>query len=212
MDLLDSDLLDLIPGWLRDNPDIINICDAIQPELDEIIEIIKNKILFTHLETLDDLTLDYLLVDCNMANSIEIAFINTREDKIRFISNYIKLKKLKGTKAGVLYALEILGLKAEISEWFEYGDKPYWFKVDIFNLDVVSQERIGLIRSFITEYKNTRSWFKTYIHNTYLSNIYALPVLRRRVKYKSKAEFITAIESNIFTRPIMKRKIKFIGI
>jgi hypothetical protein len=40
------------------------------------------------LDKLDDLTLDYLLVERGIANSIENVFIQTRQDKINFIRSY----------------------------------------------------------------------------------------------------------------------------
>ena len=187
--ILDTKLIDLMPDSLRKQQEIRWICAAVQPEIDEIAEIITTKILFTKLDKLDDLTLDYLLVECGIANSIETVFIKTRQDKINFIQNYIQLKKLKGTKKGIKYALGVLGLSAEIAEWFEYGGDPYWFRIMVNDSGDLSEERLKLIRAFINAYKNTRSWYLTQIRNTYESDIYAVVSTKVRVKISGQADF-----------------------
>ena len=162
--ILDTKLIDLLPDTLRKQDEIRWICAAIQPEIDEIVEIITTKILFTNLDKLDDLTLDYLLVERGIANSIENVFIQTRQDKINFIQSYTKLKKLKGTKAGVKYALNKIGITANILEWFEYDGDPYTFQISLPSAVSFTPEKIELLDSFIQQYKNTRSWV-SYIQN-----------------------------------------------
>lgn len=158
MDILNAKLIDLMPATLKFSQEIQWICASVQPEIDEIIACI-DKILFTCLDYLDDLTLDYLLVECNMANSPEMTLITTRQDKINFIKNYVQLKKLKGTKAGIQYVLELLGLRSTIREWFEFGGKPYTFKIFIPSTENIPQNKIAQLDNLIRNYKNTRSHF-----------------------------------------------------
>ncbi|MBX9866088.1 MAG: phage tail protein [Burkholderiales bacterium] len=168
MDILNTKLIDLMPATLKSSQEIQWICASVQPEIDEIIACI-DKILFTRLNYLDDLTLDYLLVECNIANSPEMTLIATRQDKINFIKNYVQLKKLKGTKAGIQYVLNLLGFRGDILEWFEYGGKPYNFQISIAGAESLPPERMKLLNALILEYKNTRSWL-SYIQNVALKS------------------------------------------
>lgn len=163
MDILNTKLIDLMPTTLRASQEIQWICASVQPEIDEIIACI-DKILFTRLNYLDDLTLDYLLSECGIANSLEMIFIISRVDKINFIKSYVKLKKLKGTKAGIQYVLDLLGFKAEILEWFEHAGEPYTFQISIPGATSLNPQTLKLLDALVYQYKNTRSWF-SYVQN-----------------------------------------------
>lgn len=202
-------LIDLLPDSYKQIDEVCFICAAIQPQIDEILSIVKDKILFTNLSNLDELTLDYLLVECGIANSIETVFINSREDKINFISNYVTLNKLRGTRAGIEYALRILGITADITEWFDVPDElePFWFKLKIISDKILTDEELRLLRAYIKEYKNTRSWYKTEVKHDYESSVYMSAVLKRRYKVFSHAEYITSIPSSVYVNVLNKRKI-----
>lgn len=156
--ILDTKLIDLMPESYRDIPDIQYICGALQPQIDEIVAAI-NKILFRRLDGLDDLTLDYLLQQCGISNSVEMLFLTDRQSKINFIQNYIELKRYKGTKKGIKYVLELLDIDATIVEWFENGGEPYTFDIDIEYPEDMTIERIKFLTSLVDTYKNTRSHY-----------------------------------------------------
>lgn len=211
--LFDTKLIDLMPENYQNIDQIRWLCASVQPQIDEVLEIIRYKIIFTNLDKLDDLTLDYLLLECGIAGSIEIIFIKSREDKIKFISNYVTLNKLRGTKAGIEYALKMLDVTAEITEWFEDPEElePYWFKIKIISDKILSDDELRLLRAYIKEYKNTRSWYKTEIKHTYESDIYAAAVLKRRYTIKSKADYVTSIQSDVYASVVNKTKISIRG-
>jgi hypothetical protein len=211
--IFDTKLIELLPPAFKNIDEICWICESIQPEIDEVVEIIKNKLFFSDFEKLDDLALDYLLFEAGIGGSIENSFIKSRADKISFLRNYVKLNQLRGTKDGVLYAADMLGINAEVTEWFEIPEelKPYWFKIRINNEKVFTDNELSLIKAYINAYKNTRSWFKTEIRNTYYSEIYSLPVLRRRMTFKSNVEFITAIPSSIYSTAVTRNRMVLKG-
>ena len=41
------------------------------------------------------------------------------------------MHKYRGTKFALKRALNILGIETEVYEWFEYGGRPYYFKISI---------------------------------------------------------------------------------
>ena len=211
--IFDTKLIELLPTAFKDIDEVRWICESIQPEIDEIVEIIKDKLFFSDFEKLDDLTLDYLLFEAGIGGSIENSFIESRTDKIKFLRNYVKLNQLRGTKDGILHAVDMLGINAEVTEWFDIPHelKPFWFKIKINSEKVFTDNELKLIKAYINAYKNTRSWFKTEVLNTYYSDIYASPVLKRRIAFKAKAEFISSLPSNIYPASTMKKKLTVKG-
>lgn len=83
---------------------------------------------------------------------------DTVEKKRTLIKNAIRFHRLRGTKYSIIKALESVGYKAELSEWFEYNGTPFYFKVNL-NLDEkgididIRNSLIDLVKS----YKNVRS-------------------------------------------------------
>lgn len=154
-----------------------------------------------------------MLFESGIGGSIENSFITSRTDKIKFLKNYVKLNQLRGTKDGILHAVDMLDINAEVTEWFDIPEElePYWFKLKIISDRVFTDNELKLIRAYVTAYKNTRSWFKTEIKNTYYSDIYPSLVLKRRITFKSRAEFITAIPSSVYSAVISKERIVLKG-
>ena len=54
MQLTDLKLIDLCPSSLKNNPDIIAICQALQPEFDEVDSEIDNVLFIPNLENQPD--------------------------------------------------------------------------------------------------------------------------------------------------------------
>ena len=211
--IFDTPLIHLLPSAFSDIDEIRWICESVQPEIDEILEIIRNKLFFSSFDKLDELALDYLLFESGIGGSIENSFITSRTDKIKFLKNYVKLNQLRGTKDGILHAVDMLDINAEVTEWFDIPEElePYWFKLKIISDRVFTDNELKLIRAYVTAYKNTRSWFKTEIKNTYYSDIYPSLILKRRITFKSRAEFITAIPSSVYSAVISKERIVLKG-
>lgn len=55
----------------------------------------------------------------------------TVDEKRELIKNSINLHRFRGTKYSLVRVLEILGLNGEVTEWFDYGGEPYYFKISI---------------------------------------------------------------------------------
>lgn len=207
MDILNTKLIDLMPATLKSSQEIQWICESVQPEIDEIIACI-DKILFTRLNYLDDLTLDYLLVECNMANSPEMTLITTRQDKINFIGNYIQLKKLKGTKAGIEHVFELLGLQAYVREWFEYGGEPYTFKITVPSTERIPEDKIPLLDGLIHSYKNTRSHYSYDDYKKFSTTGYIGGLSRTSIRVRLQVSDVRVL-SHGYIGAIQKNKIYF---
>ena len=83
----------------------------------------------------------------------------TDEEKRALIKASIKMHRYKGTKYSLLEVLKAIAIEGEVSEWFEYGGLPYFFKMILtINERGLSPETEQNLRNLIDEYKNERSW------------------------------------------------------
>ena len=103
-------------------------------------------------------------------------FTTDEREKRELIKQAIELHKYKGTIWAVRRVLEILSLPGSISEWFEYGGRAYFFKVDIALVDKGLDENLfNDLVELIHEYKNTRSKLEALI--VWIINQSAIPVI-----------------------------------
>lgn len=78
--------------------------------------------------------------------------------KRALIKESVLLHQKKGTLWAIERVLEILEVKAEIREWFQYGGEPYFFKIKLS----IEQEfpHLNQLQKLIDVYKNVRSIFE----------------------------------------------------
>ncbi|EBZ4698170.1 phage tail protein I [Salmonella enterica subsp. enterica serovar Saintpaul] len=103
-------------------------------------------------------------------------FAANKQEKRELIKQAIELHKYKGTPWAVRRVLEILSLPGTISEWFEYGGKAYFFKVEIELINQGMDENLfNNLVDLIHEYKNVRSKLEALI--VWIINQSAIPVI-----------------------------------
>ena len=83
-----------------------------------------------------------------------------------------------------------LNIVGNVEEWFNYGGKPYYFKVilQIFNRSI-NEETEEKLRALINEYKNERSWLEQiefYLSSIGKQYIYAATIQQETVTINSK--------------------------
>lgn len=80
------------------------------------------------------------------------------EEKRRTLANSWQVHKLLGTKAAVETAIRAIYPRATVKEWFEYGGKPYSFRIYLdMTGEVWSEERPRRILERVEFYKSLRS-------------------------------------------------------
>lgn len=103
-------------------------------------------------------------------------FAGDEQEKRELIKQAIELHKYKGTPWAVRRVLEILSLPGTIAEWFEYGGKAYFFKVDIELVNQGMDENLfNNLVALIHEYKNVRSTLEALV--VWIINQSAIPVI-----------------------------------
>ena len=105
-----------------------------------------------NLDLLEDRILDEVAYYFNMVQKM-IAFLAL---KIKLIKSAYWIHSKKGTKEAVISQLKILNYKIDIKEWFEYGGKPFTFRLFTENQNK-DKDWLKRVVELIKEYKNVRS-------------------------------------------------------
>ena len=79
-----------------------------------------------------------------------------REIKIKLIKSAYWVHSKKGTKTAVISQLKNLNYEIKIEEWFEYGGRPFTFRLITGN-ESKDKNWLKNVLSLIEEYKNVRS-------------------------------------------------------
>ncbi|MFZ5659205.1 MAG: phage tail protein I [Pseudomonadota bacterium] len=99
----------------------------------------------------------------NLAEQLHILgegwqFARDDNERRRLLKRAIELHRYKGTRWAIQQVLETLALSGQISEWFEYGGQPYYFKI---NVDLatrgIDETTFDALVALVAEYKNVRS-------------------------------------------------------
>ncbi len=103
------------------------------------------------------------LIDA-LAVQLHCDFYDSRlplETRRKLVKSSIAWHRIKGTPAAVETLLQTLFRDAHVSEWFEYGGRPYFFrvKVDISNTEEgANPDTMARVKKIIELGKNVRSW------------------------------------------------------
>lgn len=139
----------------------------------------------SNIDTLPSDALPHLAEQYHITGEEGWMFCKTDEEKRALLKNAIKLHKYRGTKYAIISALEVLELKADIAEWFEYNGEPFFFKVFIDLQTSFESELESRIVNIINAHKNVRSWLERL--TIYLAHTAILPI----VSYTLTSEEVT---------------------
>lgn len=107
-------------------------------------------------------------------------FAKDERQKRELIKQAIELHRYRGTPWAVRQVLKILAFEGDISEWFEYGGKPYFFRLDVtLKARGLSEDEFNALVTMIHEYKNVRS--KLEMLTIWLINQSQIPVIASTV-------------------------------
>lgn len=156
--LYDGTPYELMPEILR-TPQTEAISYAISEGLKQVLDYAKQTILYADLEVVSDEVLDA------MAAELRTQYYDynaPRKDREEMVRKTIGWYMLGGTGAVLEEYMETLYAGGKVTEWYEYGGEPYYFKAIVSMreetlLPVGASEEI--IRR-INRYKNVRSWLE----------------------------------------------------
>jgi len=150
-----ENLVATLPPALQKDPSAVALAEAMADLLARRPEEIEQLRIYPVIDRLDERLLDILAYDFKVdwwdANY-------TLEEKRRTLADSWRVHKLLGTKAAVETAIRAIYPNTEVQEWFEYGGRPYHFKL---RLDLTgtfwTEERPRRILERVNFYKSLRS-------------------------------------------------------
>ncbi|EFS2024446.1 phage tail protein I [Campylobacter coli] len=94
-----------------------------------------------------------------LANAYDVSIDGLNEKEARkLISKALLLDRYNGTTWAIKEALSAVFPTAVVKEWFNYGGKPYFFKVKVSTTNVSFDERtLNTLERLIKDFKNVRS-------------------------------------------------------
>ena len=149
-------LSEILPQSLTADGKILATAKYFDEELAKLSGAIKQVLHLPRLDELPSDVLDHLAWQYHVDN---YSSDFSEEIKREMIRESIYLHRIKGTKAAVILALKAFSENPEVSEWYEYGGKEYFFKVILQDLKDVGDDGETLLRT-IYDSKNVRSWLE----------------------------------------------------
>ena len=156
-------LKDIIPSSISGDKNIQAILRAIDPELQEVSQNIREAFIVSRINELPENVIDLL------AWQWHVDFYEPElpiETKRELVLDSIRWHRKKGTKAAIKSALEKLNFVPTIKEWFEpelEGTEPHSFSVrgyykdDHVNVDFLGEDTEGILTRIIELTKPARS-------------------------------------------------------
>jgi phage tail P2-like protein len=125
--LYDLNLSEILPSSIASDPQVVSAAEALDREIQSVSRDIREALVISRIDELPEPILDLLAwqwhVDFYEPDRLSI------ESKRRLVKTSIPMHRKKGTKWAVAEILRAIGIDPEISEWYEYGGKPYTFRV-----------------------------------------------------------------------------------
>ncbi|USG67456.1 phage tail protein I [Brevibacillus ruminantium] len=152
-DIYSVALLDILPESLKKDRGVQALAEAITPEIQTISRAIAETVLLPRLDELPEDVVDLL------AWQRHIDFYDTTlplEKKRELVRYAGEAHKRKGTPWAVDQVVSAAFDDSVVSEWFEYGGEPYYFKVMTTDR-ITSEKKLAELIRAIHSVKNKRS-------------------------------------------------------
>lgn len=156
--------IEIVPSSIRDDPQVISACEAIDAELRAIYDCtasVPGGILFwPNVEQQVPPLLDMLMWEMHVDHyqNVEGDPLTTAK-KQELISESIDWHRHKGTPWAVNEMLKVLFSQGRVTEWYQYGGRPYYFRI-AFEGDVTGVQFDRILEA-VYAVKNVRSWLDT---------------------------------------------------
>lgn len=148
-------LLRTLPDVLRNDERMLALATAIAGELSVLSEETALAVIYANIDSLPEAVLDTLATDFKVD---WWSYDYTIAEKRKTLKDSWYVRRHLGTKKAVERAISAIYADTQVSEWFDYGGKPYHFKliipVDQTSLDPAKHSTVLTLAAY---YKNLRS-------------------------------------------------------
>lgn len=179
--------LEIAPNSITNDPQVQAASESIDEELLAIYECmaaVPGGILFwPHTDSLEEPMLDVIAWEMHV--DVWAGWdgdLNTAQ-KRDLINKSIDWHQHLGTKYAVEQMLHTVFRTGYVSEWYEYGGNPYYFRVTIQE-PLVDADRLKRVMDGIMAVKNVRSWMEEFVvpAHTSTAQMYVAVIIGQRIK------------------------------
>lgn len=157
-DLQSTSLLDILPENLLADAQIYAAARALDDELQKVTAATRDALILPRIDELSEEVIDLLAWQWSVDFFDELKSL---ADKRNAVKQSIAMHRIKGTRRAVELALHMVYTSGEVSEWFEYGGQPYYFRVRFIEPESICTEDVDRVIRIINAVKNTRSWLES---------------------------------------------------
>lgn len=150
-----ENLVATLPPALQKDPSAVALAEAMADLLARHPEEIEQLRIYPVIDRLDERLLDILAYDFKV-DWWDADY--SLEEKRQTLKDSWRVHKLLGTKAAVEMAISAIYPRTTVLEWWEYGGKPYHFRLDInITNDSIDSDKQRRVLERLEYYKSLRS-------------------------------------------------------
>lgn len=156
IDLQTGGMHDLLPPNFKDDDRFRAAFYAMDRLIQKVFTRLEKTVTWSNIEGVSEEVADYL------AAELRTPFYDVSlplETKRLMVANTLSWYSRLGTKDVIEEIIRIVLGSGEVSEWFEYGGKPYCFRLTTDTV-IDSREKLQALIQAVFQVKNTRSWLE----------------------------------------------------
>lgn len=151
--LRQSRFTDILPANLAGQAEVQALAYAVGNQITHLVPMADGVRVYAAVDTMDDPVLDYLAVELRIEG---YAQNQSLEVKRRLVKQAMAVTAKLGTAGAVRQTTEAIYDYAQVQEWWEYGGRPYHFRLLMGGVGA-SVEEINQFSQSIKRVKNVRS-------------------------------------------------------
>lgn len=156
IEFYDGQLTDLLPHNLTNDPGAQAYSYALREGTRLLYRYAQLCYVYCSIDTMPDKILDLLAVELRTQYYTDSLDLETKRNLVR---NTLIWYMTAGTPAAVEELTTVVFGEGTVKEWFEYGDAPYYFKVE--TTAILVPELLEFFLRMIQQVKNTRSHLRS---------------------------------------------------
>lgn len=165
----DGQLTDILPGNIAKNPEVCALSYALQCGTQILHHYYQKLYIYSDISRQPEEILDLLAAELRTQYYSSDLSLDVKRQLVR---NSLVWYMTAGTPAAVEELVSSVFGEGEVSEWFEYGDLPFYFKIKTDT--ALTPDINNFFIDMIQKVKNTRSHLRSIeIHRIVDQNLYA---------------------------------------
>lgn len=177
--LPDGEIRDYLPVTVKNDIDMVCLSYAIKKATERLLEYQEHTMVYSFIESMPEQICDIMAADLRPPYYSDSMPLKVKRE---IIKNTLAWYMTAGTPAAIDGLLSTVFGWGKTEEWFEYGGRPYYFRL-LISIDA-DQKEVNIFLKSLNLVKNARSWLDAMVYSgvidhTDLENIILKNVLTR---------------------------------